>query len=97
MRLPKILGHVLVTTALATGGLVIAGGTAHATYSQCVDMLAAKGFAPDKTSGPCAEGAKGNVGEWNVEGSCIREIAFGAASAPGDLARAACKVAAVQP
>ncbi|MET8747833.1 hypothetical protein [Streptomyces sp. NPDC004728] len=63
MRLPKILGHALVSAALATGGLMLTAGAAHATYSRCLDIVASAGIDPQtpQATFPCAKGAMGDV------------------------------------
>ncbi|MGW2613052.1 hypothetical protein ACWC4A_53745 [Streptomyces mirabilis] len=94
MQLPKVLSHALISAALASGGLVLAAGTSHATFSQCLDIVAAKGGHPESSAvqGACAEGARGKTGDddcampiWQADGITL-----------GD-ARAACQAAAVQP
>ncbi|MGE7435073.1 MULTISPECIES: hypothetical protein [Kitasatospora] len=88
MRLPKILGHALVSTALASSGLMLASGTAHATFSQCVDIIIANGSYFDDAKFGCEAGARGD------SVTCLTGFPH---SIPPAVVTAACTAAAVRP
>ena len=96
MRVGRALGSTVVSVALAAAGVLVTSGTAHATYSACVDTLAAGGVNiwdhEGYISQACSAGAGGD------EKGCERRLRRAAMNVEDeDLYPRACKTAAVQP
>ncbi len=96
MRVGKALASTVLSAALAAGGVLATSGTAHATYSACIDMLAAGGVNiwdhEGYISQACSAGAGGD------EEACERQLGHAAMHVEDDdLYPRACQAAAVKP
>lgn len=103
MRLIKPVAATIAAFALAAGGVIVAAGTANATYSDCLDFAVVNDALPRENivNDACRDGAKGETAK------CVESFMVKSASGNGwgrygpgfskDLADQACKKAAVQP
>ncbi|MCQ4042590.1 hypothetical protein ACFOSC_24900 [Streptantibioticus rubrisoli] len=96
MRVGRALGSGVMAVALAAGGVLVTSGSAHATYSACIDTLAAGGVNIWDHDGYIAQACSAGAG--GDEEACVRTLHRADMHVEDEgLYPRACKAAAVKP
>ncbi|WP_446040783.1 hypothetical protein [Streptomyces sp. SID1121] len=74
MKILKSASMALASLALAAGGILVTSGTAHATYSGCLDQYAVLGGFPGspQAENACGFGAHGNMQQCKNQFSIVQ-------------------------